>query len=146
MTNAWLEHCNITVSELQHSTDFFLKIFPNFTLRHEGVLEDELPEGGIQKTPWVHIGTQETYLALQAPPIGHEFKQNKFNYFNHMGFVVDDIEFTIEQIKEAGYTTIRTDYTHPHRLRAYAWIFDEIVLELVQYKSDKASEINDYTL
>ncbi|MEL7486462.1 MAG: VOC family protein [Pseudomonadota bacterium] len=144
MANAWLEHCNLTVSDLDKTINFFLAVFPEFSLRHKGVLEDALPDGGVQKTPWAHVGTDESYLALQAPPIGHEFKQNKNNYFNHMGFVVDDIDETLERVKDAGCSNLRTDYSHPHRLRAYAWVFDGTVLEFVQYKSENAEERNCY--
>ena len=146
MSSARLEHCNLTVSDLDGAISFFTTVFRGFEVRHRGMLQDELPDGSIQKTPWAHVGTEDTYLALQAPPLGHEFKRNEHNYFNHMGFVVEDIEETLDRIQEAGCSALRKDYSHPHRRRAYVWVFDGTVLELVEYSSEENAERNDYEM
>jgi predicted enzyme related to lactoylglutathione lyase len=142
--DAWLEHCNLTVSDLDGALDFFLKVFPEFKLRKKGNLVDEMPDGQTMTTPWAHVGTEISYLALQGPPHGMSFQPPVNTYFNHMGFVVEDIEQTLTRVKSAGYERVRVDYTHPHRKRAYAWVFDDNVLEFVEYSSERPEERNDY--
>jgi predicted enzyme related to lactoylglutathione lyase len=142
--DAWLEHCNLTVSDLNGTLNFFLKVFPEFKLRKKGNLVDEMPNGETMTTPWAHVGTEQSYLALQGPPHGMSFQAPGNTYFNHMGFVVQDIEQTLARVKSAGYERVRLDYTHPHRKRAYAWVFDNTVLEFVEYGSERDEERNDY--
>lgn len=142
--NAILEHVNLTVSDLDHAVKFFGDVLPGFMVRHEGVIEDKTEDGGVIRTRWVHIGTDDSYLALQATPDGMPFQQNKYTYFNHLGFVVDDIEKALERTASAGYAQIRKDYTHPHRKRAYVWIFDGNVIEFLEYHSEKPEERHAY--
>lgn len=142
--NAVFEHCNLTVSNLDHAVEFFGKVLTGYKVRHEGVIEDKTEDGGVVRTRWVHIGTDETYLALQATPDEMPFERNKYTYFNHMGFIVGDIEETLKHAESMGYTQVRKDYTHPHRKRAYLWVFDGNVLEFLEYHSDKPEERNAY--
>jgi predicted enzyme related to lactoylglutathione lyase len=142
--NAILEHCNLTVSDLDHAVEFFGKVLPGFKVRHEGVIEDKTEDGGTIRTRWVHIGGDDSYLALQATPDGMPFQRNKYTYFNHMGFVVGDIEQVLADVAAMGYSQVRKDYTHPHRKRAYVWVFDGNVLEFVEYHSENPGERNAY--
>lgn len=138
------EHVNLTVSNLDHAVEFFGQVLPGFKVRHEGVIEDKTEDGGVIRTRWVHIGTDDSYLALQATPDEMPFQQNRHTYFNHLGFVVDDIEKSLERCISMGYSQVRKDYTHQHRKRAYVWIFDGNIIELLEYHSDKPEERNEY--
>lgn len=141
----FLEHYNVTVSDIDYATKFFLTVFPDFEVRGEGMIE-EVIDGTFYKTKWVHVGTQTHYLALQSTPNNLPLKENKYNYFNHLGFAVDDMDTTLAKFTQMGYDKHRIDDTHPYRIRAYIYIFDTLILELVEYKSDKFEEINDYAL
>ncbi len=50
----YLEHANITVSNLQEAIKFFQTAFPHFKIRG----------GGNDLREWVHLGDDHTYLAL----------------------------------------------------------------------------------
>ncbi|PWW40317.1 hypothetical protein DFO83_102135 [Idiomarina loihiensis] len=141
----YLEHYNVTVSDIEFATEFFLTVFPDFQIRGEGIIEEEI-DGSLYKTKWRHVGTESHYLALQSTPNNLPLKENKYNYFNHLGFVVGDINSTLEQFTLMGYGKHRIDDSHPYRTRAYIYIFDTLILELVQYKSDEFDKMNDYAL
>lgn len=139
----FLEHYNFTVSDLDKSIKFFTTVLPEFKLRKKGVLEDKYDDT-VVRTPWAHVGTEESYVALQATPDNMPFHENKYSYFNHMGFVVGSVDQILERVMSLGYTQFRVDDTHPHRKRAYVWVFDNNVLEFVEYYTDKSEEKNDY--
>ena len=50
----YLEHANITVSNLKDAILFFQTAFPHFEVRG----------GGNENREWVHLGDERTYLAL----------------------------------------------------------------------------------
>ena len=141
----FLEHYNCTVSDIDFATEFFLTVFPDFEIRGEGVIK-ELQDGVEYLTQWRHVGTQSHYLALQSTPNNMPLKTNTHNYFNHLGFVVDDMDDTLSLFARMGYDKVRLDDTHPHRIRAYIYIFDTLILELVKYHSQVPAEMNDYAL
>lgn len=51
-----LEHANLSVRDIEGIIRFLQTAFPEFRVRGEGTNRDG--------TRWVHIGTQETYIAL----------------------------------------------------------------------------------
>ena len=51
-----LEHANLTVRDIEGMIRFLQTAFPEFRVRGEGISQDG--------SRWVHIGTQETYIAL----------------------------------------------------------------------------------
>ena len=55
MRTLYLEHANITVNNLQRAIDFFKTAFPDFKIRGEGVFNGR---------KWVHLGNNDTYLAI----------------------------------------------------------------------------------
>ena len=50
----YLEHANITVSNLKEAIHFFQTAFPHFVIRG----------GGNETREWVHLGDDVTYLAI----------------------------------------------------------------------------------
>ncbi len=51
-----LEHANLCVRDMEVMMRFLQTAFPEFRVRGEGISNDG--------TGWVHVGTDETYIAL----------------------------------------------------------------------------------
>ena len=51
-----LEHANLCVRNIDEMIRFLQTAFPEFRIRHDAT--------GADGTRWVHVGTDETYLAL----------------------------------------------------------------------------------
>ena len=57
--SAYLEHANVTVPSIDAAIEFLKLVDPDFIIRH-----DEAAEGTYR---WAHVGTHQTYIALQEP-------------------------------------------------------------------------------
>ena len=136
----YLEHSNITVTDLDEAVRFLKTAFPDFRIRGRGRT----------KTPgnerdWLHIGTETTYLALEgatASASGHQTYRNPG--LNHLGFVVEDLDSVVERLTSAGYEEHMRDFSHPHRKRTYFYDSDGNEYEFVQYLSENPAERNQY--
>lgn len=132
----YLEHANITVSNLDDGIHFFQTAFPEFEIRHMGTHLDY---------PWVHIGTDETYLALnQRDTVGHNRRPYAGLGVNHIGFVVDDVEAVAERLINNGYERDYPKQVEQFRIRDYFADKDGNQYEFVQYLSNVMSERNSY--
>ncbi len=133
MTNQ-LEHANIRVKNIDKTVKFLMTAFPDFRVR-----------GGQRDAGdnWVHIGTDDTYLALSEDD-RDEIRQGPG--LNHIGFVIDDTEALRKRLENAGY---REGYippvSHPHHKRTYFHDDNGMEWEFVQYFSDDPAERNDYS-
>lgn len=127
-----LEHANLNVGSIDETVRFLTTAFPEFRVRGEGVT------GGRR---WAHVGTDETYLALNevggAPTAG--------GAFNHLGYVVDDVDAIAARMASAGYREGFVAPPHPHRKRRYFHDADDIEWEFVEYLSDAPALRNDYS-
>ncbi len=137
----YLEHANITVSNIDDAIRFFTTAFPHLQVRGKG---ESLNDAVVRK--WLHLGTDETYIALEE--ISSESAKNRQAYqdlgINHIGFVVEDFEGVIERLKKAGYKESIGVDPHPHRKRAYYYDQDGNEYEFIEYLSDDFSERNEY--
>lgn len=136
--NFYLEHANITVKNIDNSIRFFQTAFPEMEVR-----------GGDRQAarPWIHLGTDETYLALNERP-GLEAPQGAYDFttgFNHIGFVVENVEALAERMKKAGYQRSYPKQMQQFRIRDYFLDPDGNEYEFVQYLSEKDNERNDYS-
>ncbi|MCP5108615.1 MAG: VOC family protein, partial [bacterium] len=112
---AYLEHANITVPDIDAAITFLKILEPAFKVRH-----DETPE---DKFRWAHIGTDDSYIALQEPHNAPEAKDTRRLYqdigLNHLAWVVEDLDAVAARLEENGFRRgIPTD-PHPYRKRAY---------------------------
>lgn len=137
----YLEHSNITVSNVDAAITFFKTAFPHFKIRGEGTT---VRLGTSQR--WVHFGTDTYYVALEEAifPVPDHRKPYVQPGINHLGFVVDDVDGVIERLTKAGYRQGISVAPHPHRKRAYFHDEDGNEFEFVQYFSEKPEERNDY--
>ncbi|MBT3382012.1 MAG: VOC family protein [Lentisphaerae bacterium] len=135
---SYVEHTNISVTDVDKSIRFFSTAMPDLRVRHDS---------GPGPKRWVHLGTDVTYISINQmpPPAEGEFECHRPGY-NHIGFVVSDADVLRERMLEAGYQEGFVPEPHPHRKRVYFIDNDGMQYEFVQYYSDDVAEKNDYEL
>ena len=136
-----LEHANLTVRDIEGMIRFLQTAFPEFRVRSEGRSNDG--------SRWVHIGTNETYIALS--PTNAEPQKRWTPYrglpgVNHLGYEVDDAEALRDRLKSAGYKESTPPNAHPHRKRVYFYDPEGNDWEFVQYLYPDPAERHDYEL
>ncbi len=123
----FLEHVNLTVSDLDRSIDFYCNLLGLWVRWRREAGED---------CAAVHVGDDRYYLALfearsgsEPPPVDYEAVG-----LNHFGFVVDDLDAARERLVSLGVTPhSEADYEPGRRL--YFFDPDGIEVELVEYSS-----------
>ena len=99
--------------------------------------------------PWLHIGTDDTYLALQestAEPDSRWVPYAGKPGLNHLGYEVEDAEAVRARLQAAGYQDSTVPNSHPHRKRVYFYDPEGNDWEFIQYLSDDPAERHDYSL
>jgi catechol 2,3-dioxygenase-like lactoylglutathione lyase family enzyme len=136
-----LEHANLCVRDVDEMLRFVRSAFPEFSVRGEGRTG--------WGTRWVHVGTGETYLALNEanaeapePWVPYAGKPGT----NHLGYEVDDVEALRERLSAAGYRDSTVPNAHPHRRRVYFHDREGNDWEFVEYASSDPALRNDYAL
>jgi catechol 2,3-dioxygenase-like lactoylglutathione lyase family enzyme len=120
----FLEHVNLTVSDLKRSVAFYRELF-GFQVRWEGTTADGQPAA--------HVGDERTYLALfQAETPGTAPEGYEHVGINHFGFVVDDLDATRARLVSLGVQPHYEPVYDPGR-RLYFCDPDGIEIELVEY-------------
>lgn len=136
-----LEHANLCVRDIQGMIRFLQTAFPEFRVRGEGKSQDG--------TRWIHVGTQETYVALgqsQFEPQKPWTPYAGWPGVNHLAYEVDDVEALCQRMRAAGYRDSTPLNSHPHRKRRYFFDPEGNDWEFVQYLSRDPAERNDYQL
>lgn len=125
MTEAYLEHVNITVRDPQQTAQLYCKLF-DWKIRWQG----EAIHGGTT----LHVGNESSYVALYSKG---DYEQAADSYsrvggINHIGVVVDDLDAVEARVKAAGFTPrLHGDY-EPGR-RFYFYDEDAVEVEVVSY-------------
>ncbi len=135
-----LEHANIAVKDIDAMMRFLKTAFPEFELRAEG---SNAPKGR-----WVHIGLDETYIALNE---ARESATTRVPYsddpgLNHLGYEVDDVHALRERLLAGGYQESTVPNKHPHRTRIYFYDCDGNDWEFVEYHTEDRALRHDYEL
>ncbi len=120
---------------------FLETAFPEFRIRHDATVQDG--------TRWVHIGTDETYIALNqttAEPGTRWTPYEGMPGVNHLAYEVDDVEALRDRLKSAGYKDSTVPNAHPYRKRVYFNDPEGNDWEFVQYLSDDPAKRHDYEL
>jgi hypothetical protein len=129
----YLEHANLIVANLEQAIKFIQIAMPDFLLRGEGNWDTRR---------WVHIGTQESYLALVEPPANDQ--QSNLARLNHLGFVVPNATELAARLEKAGYKRGFPHTEDKFRIRDY---FEDAAgqeYEFIQYLSEDPNERNAY--
>ena len=136
-----LEHANLIVRDLDSMIRFVQTAFPEFRIRGEG----QSWHGG----RWVHVGTDETYLALaeaREEPAERWVPYAGKPGLNHLGYEVDDVDALRARLLAAGYRDSTVPNEHPHRKRVYFHDAEGNDWEFVAYQSGDPVQRNDYEL
>ena len=135
---SYVEHTNISVTDVDKTLRFFKTALPDFRVRHDS---------GPGPKRWVHFGTDATYVSINQmePPAEGTFARCRPGY-NHVGFVVADADALRARMLAAGYKEGFVPKPHPHRKRVYIIDDDGMEYEFVEYYSDDPAEKNDYKL
>ena len=135
-----IEHANLHVRYFDDAVRFLKTAFPDFYVRSESV------QDGLRS---MHIGTDETYIALNETNIERGPGLEPYDGrpgVNHLGYEVDDVDALRDRLAAAGFRDSTYPNSHPHRKRVYFYDADGNDWEFVQYFSDKATDRNDYEL
>ena len=127
MTEAFLEHANVTVSDPRKTATELSNLF-GWHVRWEG----ESKMGGYT----IHVGGRESYLAIYTNSEG-KAKNGGDTYgtvggLNHLGIVVDDLDAAEARVRDAGYQPHNHGDYEPGR-RFYFDNSDGIEIEVVSY-------------
>ncbi len=136
-----LEHANMSVRDIDVMIRFLQAAFPEFRVRGEGT--------SANGARWVHVGTDETYIALNPATVEPEKQWVPYTGelgVNHLAYEVDDVEAVHSRLTAAGYRESTTPNAHPHRKRVYFYDAEGNDWEFVQYFSEEPAERNDYEL
>jgi catechol 2,3-dioxygenase-like lactoylglutathione lyase family enzyme len=136
-----LEHANLCVRDIEGMIRFLQTAFPEFRVRGEG----RGPDGA----RWVHVGTTETYIALNEAKTEAGKPRTPYRGLpgvNHLGYEVDDVETLRDRLTSAGYKDSTVTNTHPHRMRVYFHDPEGNDWEFVQYLSQDPAKRHDYEL
>jgi hypothetical protein len=131
-TQSYLEHANLTVTDLDATLAFIQLALPDFVKRGEGKYNGR---------KWVHIGTQESYLAINEES-DHRPVQGR--PLNHLGIVVQDVDAVVDRLVGAGYKRSSQRYEHPYRVREYFEDAQGTEYEFIQYLSEEPAKRNSY--
>lgn len=130
--DAYIEHANISVSDLNEAVRFLTTAVPEFHVRGRGTNNGER---------WLHIGTSSSYLALNETGDKERIRARKLN---HIGFVVNDVGPVRSRLLEAGYREGFVAAPNADRRRLYFLDQDGLEWEFVQYFSDDPARRNRY--
>jgi catechol 2,3-dioxygenase-like lactoylglutathione lyase family enzyme len=118
-----LEHVNLTVSDLDRSIAFYCDLL-DLHVRWKGSIGGDLLGA--------HVGDDHQYLALfQAAADGTWVEDYARTGFNHVGFLVDDLDAARERVEQLGATVHHEADYEPGR-RLYLRDPDGHELELVE--------------
>lgn len=99
------------------------------------------PNGGS-----ISARTSRTSRSIQIPdPVEGQFEGDCPGY-QHIGFVVEDVDALRARMLSAGYREGFHPKPHPHHKRVYFIDNDGMEYEFVQYYSDDFTKRNDYDL
>jgi len=118
-----IEHANLTVSDIERSSDLFQKLL-GWRERWRGPALN----GG----ETIHVGDERAYLALYTDRLAHE-RFAKGAPLNHVGVVVDDLDAAERIVLDSGLESFNhADYEPGRRFYFFDW--DGIEFEVVSYE------------
>jgi catechol 2,3-dioxygenase-like lactoylglutathione lyase family enzyme len=122
MPTGYLEHVNLTVSDIERSAAFLEKLL-GWRARWRGPSQ----MGG----ETIHVGRDADYIALYT----HGAAAGRYTKgvpLNHVGIVVDDLDAAEQIVRDAGLEPFSHGDYEPGR-RFYFFDWDGIEFELVSY-------------
>jgi catechol 2,3-dioxygenase-like lactoylglutathione lyase family enzyme len=112
MATGTIEHANLSVSDIERSSQFFQKLL-GWRERWRGAAMN----GG----ETIHVGDERSYLALYTDRLAHA-RFAKGQPLNHVGVVVDDLDAAERVVLGAGLETFNhADYEPGRRFYFFDW-------------------------
>jgi len=137
---ARLEHANLTVPDIDAAIDFLVTLEPRFRVRHDSGTSGEYR--------WAHIGTDESYIALEEPHRPNPEAQLSTRYsdfgINHLGWVVESIDDVCARLEAKGFREGFQSEDHIFRKRRYYLDSAGFEWELVEYFTENTEEQTSY--
>lgn len=129
MAMAYLEHANITVSDIERTSKMLCDLF-DWKVRWKGQ-PGEAKNGGVS---W-HVGGDESYVAVYSwrNEGAAENTYTMVGGLNHLGVVVDDLDLVERRVLDMGIETYSHGDYEPGR-RFYFRDHDGIEIEVVSYQ------------
>ena len=127
MSDAILEHVNVTVSNPEKTAKMLCELF-GWHIRWQGAAKNN--------GHTIHVGGTHSYVAVYGTktPDGHADKtSNKVGSLNHIGVVVDNLDKIERRVKKAGFSPYNHGDYEPGR-RFYFDDHDDIEIEVVSYQ------------
>ena len=122
MPQGTMEHANLTVSDIERSSQLLQKLL-GWRQRWRGAAMND--------GETIHVGNDDTYLALYTDRRPHT-RFAKGAPLNHVGFTVDDLDAAERVVVEAGLEPFNHGDYEPGR-RFYFFDWDGIEFEVVSY-------------
>lgn len=143
---SYVEHANLTVTDLDKAIEFLTVAMPDFSIRKRWIIDDK---------EWAHVGTDYSYIALNTlldksllpSPEAPEAVRATSAGFNHVGFVVEDVSSLRNRLLEAGFHRGYNNgeiIDHPHRRSVYLRDSDGNEFEFMQYLTESTADRNTY--
>ena len=127
MTQAFVEHVNLTVENPDQAAELLTRLF-GWKIRWSGSAKND--------GHTVHVGSENHYLALYTHPesvAAQEVSYATYNGLNHIGIVVDDLDATEARIKAEGLETFNHGDYEPG-CRFYFMLDGRTEFEVVSYQ------------
>jgi catechol 2,3-dioxygenase-like lactoylglutathione lyase family enzyme len=122
MSEAALEHVNLTTSSAMETAELMVSVF-GWRVRWQGPAKS----GGRS----IHVGTANAYVALYMPPAGAAQAEGE-GQPNHVGVLVKDLDATETKVRAAGYQPYAHADYEPGR-RFYFRDHGGVEFEVVSY-------------
>ena len=140
MSTATLEHVNLTVNDLTLSLHFVQTALPAWRVRGQGRMD-----WFGKPIRWLHVGTDETYLALQSGGEGAALDwQSHRTGVKHVGLVVSDLDAVVGRLTEAGFALDHLGGASAYRRSAYFVEAGSVQFEFLEYLSEDPAMRNHY--
>jgi len=126
MTNNYLEHANVTVSDAKATADLLCRIF-DWEIRWQGT--------SLEVGEAVHVGNANSYISFFTQPDVAPQSIDTYKVAgatNHLGIVVDNLQDIRDRVKAEGLTPGEL-YDYEPGLRFYFFTSDGIEIEVVSY-------------
>lgn len=133
---AYVEHANVTVSNIDDAIQFIQTAIPEFKVRHRGETQYR----------WCHIGTDNSYIALQEMVAREQTDRAPYLDvgINHIGLVVNDVDQVKQRLLSGGYQQNDIGEENPYRKRIYFYDRSGVEWEFIQYLTQDATKKNSY--
>ncbi len=140
---SYVEHANVTVSNLDKAIEFLTTAIPDFGVRKRFHLDGR---------EWAHVGTPVSYVAVveepsSPTPTGARRADMDRIGFNHLGFVIPDAAAARERLRDAGFQGGYNDgelIKAPTRTSVYFLDADGNEFEFMQYLTPDIDARNTY--